>query len=69
MSMSALGSWQKISGSDGSGGERTSLLSVNLTRSLAKNSTISSTLRTVKSHGVSEPTRETALTFNINVLF
>jgi uncharacterized protein (PEP-CTERM system associated) len=69
MSMSALGSWQKIGGTDGSGGERTSLLSLNLTRSLAKNSTISSTWRHVKTHGVSEPFRETAITFNINVLF
>jgi len=69
MSMSALGSWQKIGGTDGSGGERTTLLSFNLTKSFAKNSTISSAWRHVKTHGASEPTRETALTFNINVLF
>jgi len=69
MSMSALGSWQKIGGTDESGGEKTSLLSLNLTKSLAKNSTISSTWRHVKTNGVSESTRETALTFNINVLF
>lgn len=69
MSMSVLGSMQKIGGTDGSSGERTSLLSLNLTQSLAKNATISSTWRHVKTHGASEPTRETALTFNINVLF
>jgi uncharacterized protein (PEP-CTERM system associated) len=69
MSISALGSFQKSGGADGSAGERTSLLSLNLTQSLAKNSTISSTWRHLKTHGVSAPSRETALTFNINVLF
>jgi hypothetical protein len=69
MSISALGSFQKSGGADGSAGERTSLLSLNLTQSLAKNSTISSTWRRLKTHGVSAPSRETALTFNINVLF
>jgi uncharacterized protein (PEP-CTERM system associated) len=69
LSLSALGSWQKIGGTNASVSDSTSLLSLNLSRSLAKNSTISTSWRHVISHGLSTLSRETAFTININLLF
>lgn len=69
MNISVLNSWQKVNSNQGRPGEKVTLLSLNITRSFIKSSSVSAGYRRASFSGLSEPSSETAFTVNLNVLF
>jgi uncharacterized protein (PEP-CTERM system associated) len=69
MTLSALGSFQKVVGVSTSAGESSRLMSFNLTKILAKSSNVSAGFRRVNFSGISALGHEAAVSINLNLLF